>query len=124
MAIADFFHCENISDVVVETPRFKRMVHVLSKIGSDFEIPKRRQIGGPLLDLNFQTKYNDNKTNLLKDKKTFIILRRMTMILKNFLPFNIFGIAPILKKIPPLDGSVFGAVMCLSLSMLHVPSIM
>ncbi len=48
----------------------------------------------------------------------------MTMILKNFLPFNIFGIAPIFKKIPPLDGSVFGAVMCLSLSMLHVPSIM
>ena len=54
MAIADFFHSENISDLVVETPRFKRMVNVLSKIGSDFEIPKRNQIGGPLLDLNFQ----------------------------------------------------------------------
>jgi len=71
MAIADFFHCENISDVVVETPRFKRMVNVLSKIGSDFEIPKRKQIGGPLLDLNFQTKYNDNKTNLLKGADVF-----------------------------------------------------
>jgi hypothetical protein len=58
------------------------------------------------------------------DKKTFLIIKRMTMMLKNFLPFNIFGIAPILKKIPPLDGSVYGAVMCLSLSMLHVPSIM
>ena len=57
-------------------------------------------------------------------QEDFLILRRMTMMLKNFLPFNIFGIAPILKKIPPLDGSVFGAVMCLSLSMLHVPSIM
>jgi hypothetical protein len=71
MAIADFFHCENISDLVVETPRFKRMVNVLSKIGSDFEIPKRKQIGGPLLDLNFQTKYNDNKTNLLKGADLF-----------------------------------------------------
>ena len=69
MAIADFFHC--ISDLVVETPRFKRMVHVLSKIGSDFEIPKRKQICGPLLDLNFQTKYNDNKTNLLKSANVF-----------------------------------------------------
>jgi hypothetical protein len=58
---------------------------------------------------------------LLKVKTTFM---RMTMILKNFLPFNISGIAPIFKKIPPLDGSVFGAVRCLSLSMLHVPSIM
>jgi len=73
MAIVDFFHCENISDLVVETPRFKRMVNVLSKIGSDFEIPKRKQIGigGPLLDLNFQTKYNDNKTNLRKGADVF-----------------------------------------------------
>ncbi len=52
MAIADFFHCENISDMVVESPRFKRMVFVLSKVGSNFGIPKQRQIGGPLLDSN------------------------------------------------------------------------
>jgi hypothetical protein len=71
MAIADFFHCENIPDMVVELPRFKRMVSVLSKIASDFEIPKQRQIGGPLLDLNFQTKYFDNKTNLLKSADVF-----------------------------------------------------
>jgi hypothetical protein len=57
------------------------------------------------------------------DKKSFLIIKRMNMMLNNFLPFNVFGIAPILKKIP-LDGSVYGAVMCLSLSMLHVPSIM
>ena len=56
------------------------------------------------------------------DKKTFLIIKRMKMMLNNFLPFNVFGIVPILKKIP-LDGSVYGAVMCLSLSMLHVPSI-
>jgi hypothetical protein len=47
------------------------MVNVLSKIGSDFEIPKRKQIGGLSLDLNFQTKYNDNKTNLLKGADVF-----------------------------------------------------
>jgi hypothetical protein len=51
------------------------------------------------------------------EKKTFLIIKRMKMMLNNFLPFNVFGIAP-------LDGSVYGAVMCLSLSMLHVPSIM
>jgi len=34
------------------------------------------------------------------DKKTFSIIRRMTMMLKNFLLFNIFEIAPILKKSP------------------------
>jgi hypothetical protein len=71
MAIANFFHCENIPDLVVESPRFKRMVFVLSTVGSDFEIPKQMQVGGPLLDLNFQTKYDDNKTNLLKSADVF-----------------------------------------------------
>ncbi len=71
MAIADFFHCENIPDLVVESPRFKRMVFVLSTVGSDFEIPNQMQIGGPLLDLNFQTKYDNNKTNLLKSADVF-----------------------------------------------------
>jgi hypothetical protein len=66
MAIADFFHCENIPDLVVESSRFKRMVSVSGKVESDFEIPKRMQIGGLLLDLNYQTKYSDNKTNMLK----------------------------------------------------------
>jgi hypothetical protein len=71
MAIANFFHCENIPDMVVELPRFKRMVSVLSKVGSDFEIPKQRQFGGPLLDLNFQMEYFHNKTNLLKSADVF-----------------------------------------------------
>jgi hypothetical protein len=71
MVIADFFHCKNIPDMVVELPRFKPMVSVLSKVGSDFEIPKQRQIGGPLLDLNFQRKYFHNKSNLLKSADVF-----------------------------------------------------
>ncbi len=57
--------------MVVESPRFKWVVFVLSKVGSDFEIPKQRQIGGPLLDLNFQTKYFVDKTNLLKTADVF-----------------------------------------------------
>ncbi len=40
MAIANFFHCESIPDLVVGSSRFKRMVSVLSKVGSNFEIPK------------------------------------------------------------------------------------
>ncbi len=71
MAIANVFHCENIPDMLVELPRFKRMVSVLSKVASIFEIPKQRQIGGLLLGLNFQRKYFDNKTNLLKSADVF-----------------------------------------------------
>ena len=36
MAIADFFHCENIPDAVVEPPRFKRLVKVCRLVGDDF----------------------------------------------------------------------------------------
>jgi hypothetical protein len=39
-------------------------------------------------------------------------------------PLTLIWDCPYLEKKPPLDGSVYGAVMCLSLSMLHVPSIM
>jgi hypothetical protein len=47
------------------------------------------------------------------------------MMLKNSPPLNIFGIVPLLKeRIPPMDGGVFGAGMCLSLSMLHMRSFM
>ena len=36
MAIADFFHCENIPDAAVESPRFKRLVKVCRLVGDDF----------------------------------------------------------------------------------------
>ncbi len=41
MAIADFFHCENIPDAVVESPRFKRLVNVCCLVGGDFFVPNR-----------------------------------------------------------------------------------
>ena len=48
------------------------MINVCSKVvGTDFEIPKRSQIGGSLLDLNFQTKYEHNEENLLKNADVF-----------------------------------------------------
>jgi hypothetical protein len=36
MAILDFFHCENIPDLVVESPRFIRLVRVCHLVGEDF----------------------------------------------------------------------------------------
>ena len=48
------------------------MINVCSRVvGSDFEIPKRSQIGGSLLDLNFQTKYEHNKENRLQNADVF-----------------------------------------------------
>jgi hypothetical protein len=46
MAIADFFHCENILDLVVESPRFIRLVRVCRLVGEDFVVPHQKKIGG------------------------------------------------------------------------------
>ncbi len=48
MAIADFFHCENILDAVVESPRFKRLVKVCRLVREDFVVPNRIKVGGEL----------------------------------------------------------------------------
>ncbi len=49
MAIADFFHCENIPDAVVELPRFKRLVKVCHLVGEDFVIPNQKKLVGSYL---------------------------------------------------------------------------
>jgi hypothetical protein len=60
MAIADFFHCENIPDAVVESSRFKRLINVCRLVGDKFVPPNSHKIGGPLLDLNFKITYERN----------------------------------------------------------------
>ena len=71
MAIADFFHCENIPDAVVESPRFKRLISVCRLLGDKFVPLNAHKIGGALLDLNFKVTYERNKEELLKEAGTF-----------------------------------------------------
>jgi hypothetical protein len=58
IAIADFFHCENIPDAVVESPRFKRLVKVCCLVGEDFVVPNCKKVGGELLDVNYENTYS------------------------------------------------------------------
>ncbi len=51
----------------------------LSKVGSDVEIPKQHQIGGPMLDLNIKTKYDKNKEKLLKRNAQVFCLAMMVL---------------------------------------------
>jgi hypothetical protein len=72
MAIADFFHSENIPDaVVVELPRFKRLVKVCCLVGEDLVVPNCKKVGGELLDVNYENTYSLNKTELMKEAKIF-----------------------------------------------------
>ncbi len=71
MAIADFFHCENIPDAVVELPRFKRLVKVCPLVGEDFVVPNHKKNSGELLDINYENTYSLNKAELIKEAKAF-----------------------------------------------------
>ena len=71
MAIADFFHCENIPDAVAESSRFKRLVKVCRHVGDDFVVPNRKKIGGELLDINYENTYNLNKAELIREARVF-----------------------------------------------------
>ncbi len=39
MAVANFFHCENIPDAVVELPRCIWLMRVCHLVGEDFVVP-------------------------------------------------------------------------------------
>ena len=67
MAIADLWHCHNFSDLAVESARFKLVIKYARLMGSDFRIPHRRKIGGPLLKLNYDSVYNRNKESPSKE---------------------------------------------------------
>ncbi len=71
MAIADFFHCENIPDAVIELPRFVQLVRVCRLVGDDFVVPHQKKIGGELLDLNYANIYQQNKEEFLKFAQVF-----------------------------------------------------
>ena len=71
MAIADFFHSQNIPDAVVETPEFKRLVRQCRLVDNNFVIPNKKKIGGELLDINFANITAINKANLLKESAVF-----------------------------------------------------
>ena len=66
MAIADLWHCENFPDRAVESTRFKLVIRYAKLVGNDFKIPRRKSIGGPLLDLNFKSCYEQNKAALMQ----------------------------------------------------------
>ena len=71
MTIADFFHCKNIPDAVVELPRFLWLVCVCHLVREDFAVPNQKRSGGELLDLNYTNVYQQNKEELLKEAKVF-----------------------------------------------------
>ncbi len=48
MAIANFFHCENLPDRAVESNRFCKILDFAKVVGSGFTILSRKKIGGEL----------------------------------------------------------------------------
>jgi len=97
MAIANFFHAQNIPDAVVESPEFKRLVRQCRHVDSTFVIPSKKKIGGELLDINFANIKEINKANLLKEAAVFGVvimgdgatIHRMPLL--NILAMSVLG---------------------------------
>ncbi len=53
MAIADFFHCENLPDRDVESNCFHKILDFAKVVGSGFTIPSRKKVGGELFFLAY-----------------------------------------------------------------------
>ena len=71
MSIADLCHSKNLSDRIVESPRFQLVLQNASMADSSFKIPGRKKIGGELLDLNYMKCVDKNKEDLLKEAPIF-----------------------------------------------------
>jgi hypothetical protein len=67
MAIADFWHLDNLPDRAVESPWFKLILKYAKLVDQTFKVPSRKMIGGPLLDLNYKNCIALNKEAILKE---------------------------------------------------------
>ena len=61
MAIADFFHFENIQDRAVKSHQFSTLLSKAQLVRNDFKCPNRKQFGGELLDHNYGSCSNQNR---------------------------------------------------------------
>ena len=71
MSISNFWHCENIPDRVFESHRFQILIMKARLVGSDFSIPNRRQVGGDILDHNYNSCTEQNVGLIGKDVEFF-----------------------------------------------------
>ncbi len=63
MAIADFFHCKNIPDAVIESPRFVRLVCVCHLVGDDCVVPYWKKIGVSYLTSTMPISTSETRKN-------------------------------------------------------------
>lgn len=71
MAIANFWHCDNIPDAAVESPRFKYLLKCARLVSKEYKPPHRKRIAGELLDLNYANRHAENKAMVTKEADTF-----------------------------------------------------
>jgi hypothetical protein len=71
MAVATFFHENNIPDNSVESSSFKIMLNYARMIGKDYKPPGRKDLGKSLLDINYRNIVEHNKEMLCRESDVF-----------------------------------------------------
>lgn len=67
IAIADFWQCDNLPDLTIESPRFAKVLKYARMTSNSFKIPGRKKLAGPLLKMNYNTTMDLNKSILLEN---------------------------------------------------------
>lgn len=71
MAIATFFHENNLPDRAVNSSSFKIMIKYARMVGTSYKPPDRLDIGGTLLDINHKNIVENNKEVLCREADIF-----------------------------------------------------
>lgn len=71
MAIADMIHSCGLSFSLGSEPKFRLVLQIAKTVSSGYIPPQRKDIGGKLLDLNYDTYMKRNMEKLLQDIDTF-----------------------------------------------------
>ena len=72
--IADFWYCENIPDQVVDSHCFQTLITKARLVGSYFKIPNQRQVGGDILNHNYNSCTKQNVGLIGKYAEVFGIM--------------------------------------------------
>ena len=71
MAIADYFHSNAVPYRHAECPKFANMLQAARSVGEDYKPPTRQEIGGDLLNANYDTSLKGICNALMRDAENY-----------------------------------------------------
>ena len=71
VAIADFIHSNALPESLADCPKLREIIEQAHYVPIDYKPPRRQEVGGKLLDLNYQHAMKEQEQQLEMDKDIF-----------------------------------------------------